>query len=148
MRVSTPMTRRVLVVPPELPLREAYRLMRTERIRHLPVVRAGALLGILSDRDVLIRSRLEGSTVEVPATPVGEAMTPAPFVCEESTHISEVVLTMTERKIDAMPVIDGRDRLVGLVTSTDLLLLLLERDEARPLPFDFELEERTSVAQA
>ena len=48
---------------------------------------------------------------------------------------------MTEQKIDAVPVVDGREQLVGLVTSTDLMLLLLRPDEAKvPLPFVFDLE--------
>ena len=52
-----------------------------------------------------------------------------------------------ERKIDAMPVVDG-ERLVGLVTSTDLLRLLLEHDAAWPLPFDFHVEDATAAAAA
>jgi hypothetical protein len=59
MHASTTMTRNVIVVPPELALVTAWHLMIRERIRHLPVVRAGALLGMRSDRDVL-RSRDDG----------------------------------------------------------------------------------------
>jgi CBS domain-containing protein len=47
---------------------------------------------------------------------------------------------MAEEKIDAIPVVRGL-HLVGLVTSTDLLRLLVQRDEARPLPFNFRLVE-------
>jgi CBS domain-containing protein len=66
-------------------------------------------------------------------------MTHVPLVtCEESTDVSELVHVMTERKIDAVPVVRGL-RLVGLVTTTDLLLLLLDSEEARPLPYDFRL---------
>ena len=148
MRASSTMTRRVIVVPPELPLRDAWAVMRAERIRHLPVVQAGALLGMLSDRDVLLRSRLEGDAVVAPGTPVGEAMTPAPYVAQTDSDVAELVRVMTARKIDAMPVVDGRDRLTGLVTSTDLMLLLLRQDEARPLPFDFEIEEHGLAAMA
>ncbi len=51
------MTRDVIVVPPELTLDAAWRIMTRERIRHLPVVRAGALIGMLSDRDVLVHAK-------------------------------------------------------------------------------------------
>lgn len=135
------MTHKVVVIPAELSLRTAWEIMERRRIRHLPVVQGRTLLGILSDRDVLTRASVDASgDVVVPDQSAGEAMTPAPYVCEPSTSISEIVRTMTDRKIDALPVMDRDDTLVGLVTTTDLLMLLLEQDEARPLPFVWELE--------
>jgi acetoin utilization protein AcuB len=144
MRASTPMIRRVVVVPPELTLVAAWSVMASDRIRHLPVVRAGALIGMLSDRDVLSRGTMgKDGVFHAPAhTLVGEAMTPTPLVtCDEHTDISVLVRTMTEKKIDAVPVVHGL-RLVGLVTSTDLMLLLLEREEARAMPFTFDVVEQ------
>jgi acetoin utilization protein AcuB len=143
MRASTPMTRDVIVVPPELPLAEAWAIMRRERIRHLPVVGGGKLLGIVSDRDILIRAKLleSGEIVVEPQLLVGTAMTPAPFVCGMSTPVEEVVHVMTEKKIDAVPVVSADDELVGLVTSTDLMLLLLTGQTAHPLPFEFQVRE-------
>ncbi len=136
------MTRRVVVVGPDTSLATAWDLMLTLRIRHLPVVRDGLLLGIVSDRDALLHSAVEGEKIVAPAIPVAELMSPFPFVCDPSTTVADIVRTMTEQKIDAMPVLDPEDRLVGLVTSTDLLLLLIQYDEARPLPFEWELEHR------
>ena len=129
-------------------MEDAWNIMKRFRIRHLPIVRNQVLLGIVSDRDILVRSRYVAGEITPPNTPVGEAMSPAPYVCTKQTHVSEIVRTMTERKIDAMPVMDAADQMVGLVTSTDLLLLLIEQDEARPLPFDFELEEHGMAASA
>lgn len=138
------MTRDVTVIPPELPLAAAWDVMQRKRIRHLPVVRVGALVGMVSDRDILARGHLrpDGSLAVPDGIVVGEAMTPPPLVtCELATDVRELVHTMTERKIDAVPVVHGL-RLIGLVTTTDLLLLLLEREEeARPLPFEFRLVE-------
>lgn len=56
MRAVATMSREVVCVPPELPLAKAWDLMQELRIRHLPVVQGGAFVGILSDRDVLLRS--------------------------------------------------------------------------------------------
>lgn len=137
------MTRDVIVVPPELTLANAWRVMTRERIRHLPVVRAGALIGMLSDRDVLGRGTMgrDGILHIEPHEVVAEAMTPTPLTtCEASTDVGELARRMIEDKIDAIPVVHGL-RLVGLVTSTDLLSLLLDRSEAVPLPFDFRLIE-------
>ena len=148
MRASTPMTRNVTVIPPELPLRAAWEIMKRERIRHIPIVRAGALFGMLSDRDVLVRGTLsKDGKLEVPEGIVsGEAMTPPPLhTCEPTTDVVDLARLMTEEKIDAVPVVRGL-RLVGLVTSTDLMQLLIRQDEARPLPFDFELVEQRMEA--
>ncbi len=141
MQASTPMTRRIVAVPPEMPLDGAWRIMKRERIRHLPVVQRGVLLGILSDRDILLRATLVGEVVEVPSAPVGTAMTYEPVTCEADTPVPQLVRLMTERKIDALPVVACSGRLVGLVTSTDLLLLLVRNEDARPLPFEYEVHE-------
>ena len=143
MRAARPMTRDVIVVPPELALATAWHVMQRERIRHLPVSRAGALIGMLTDRDILARGTLnaDGTLHVPPHVIVGEAMTAAPLItCEPSTEVSTLVHLMTEKKIDAVPVVRGL-RLVGLVTTTDLILLLLDSDEAEVLPFEFRLLE-------
>jgi len=143
------MTREVIIAPPDLSLCDAWTLMCRERFRHLPIVSNGMLVGILSDRDILVRSSLEGGEVSVPDTPVGAAASPAPYVCEPHTDVCDLVRIMTEKKIDAVPVIDGANRLVGLVTSTDLMLLLIRLDEAKiPLPFQFELKEHSATFAA
>jgi acetoin utilization protein AcuB len=140
------MTKKVIVAPPEMSLDHAWQLMCRMRFRHLPIVSGGRLIGILSDRDIFLRSSREDGEVVVPDTPVGEAATPSPFVCQPDTDVRDLVRLMTEQKIDAVPVIDDNSSLVGLVTSTDLLLLLVRLDEAKvPLPFVFEIEEHSAV---
>jgi len=139
------MTRDVYVVAPELPLDAAWRIMTRERIRHLPVVRAGALFGMLSDRDILKRGTMDSDgLLHVPhGLLVSDAMTGTPLeTCEITTQVGAIATTMIETKIDAIPVVRGL-HLIGLVTSTDLLQLLVDREEARPLPlpFDFRLRE-------
>ena len=145
MRASTTMTRDVIVVPPELPLGIAWEIMRCEHIRHLPVVRAGALVGMRSDRDVMKRAVLgsDGELHVASLVVVGEAMTPPPLAtceAEAEAEVADIARMMIEQRIDAVPVVRGL-RLMGLITSTDLLHLLVHRDEARPLPFEFRLVE-------
>lgn len=148
---AEPMTRKVFVVPPDISLSSAWDLMRRERFRHLPVVSGTALVGVLSDRDILVRATIEGGDISVPDTPVREVATAWPSVCRPDTNVCDLVRIMTEQKIDAVPVVDSSEQLVGLVTSTDLLLLLIPLEEAKiPLPFAFELEQHSgdSVADA
>ncbi len=148
MRASQTMTRDVIVVPPELTLAAAWQVMMREHIRHLPVVRAGALIGMLSDRDVLARGTIaKDDSIHVPPQiTVAEAMTHTPvFTCDASSAVAELVLTMVSNKIDAVPVVKGL-RLVGLVTSTDLLALLLESEGHHAvdrLPFEFNIVEES-----
>lgn len=138
------MTRDVLIVPPELTLATAWRVMTREHIRHLPVVRAGALVGMLSDRDVLARGAIakDGSLHVEPHILVEHAMTTTPLeTCDASADVGALVRTMTAKKIDAIPVVKGL-RLVGLVTTIDLLTLLLEdHGKPEPLPFEYRLIE-------
>jgi CBS domain-containing protein len=138
------MTRDVIIVPPELTLVTAWRILTREHIRHLPVVRAGALIGMLSDRDVLARGTLakDGTLQLEPHLLVDDAMTPTPIeTCETSTDVADLVRTMTAKKIDAIPVVKGL-RLVGLVTTSDLLTLLLDdHGKSEPLPFEYHLIE-------
>jgi CBS domain-containing protein len=139
MRADSTMTRRVTAILPEMSLRSAWQIMQDRHIRHLPVVSAGKLLGILSDRDVMLRATFEHGRVTVPLDPAGGAMTPSPYVSRRSSSIADVARIMTQHKIDALPVLGADDELVGLVTSSDLLMLLIERGEAK-LPFAFELD--------
>ncbi len=139
MKASTTMTRDVVCVPPELPLRRAWGLMLELRIRHLPVVQGGALIGVLSDRDVLLRASADGrGTPQVDGGVVGEAMTLEPRTCHATTAVSQLAQAMIDDKIDALVVVDHDDRrkVIGLVTSTDLLWLLVG-DESRAMALDF-----------
>ena len=89
---------------------------------------------------------MEGEDISIPETTAVEVATPWPHVCGPTTDVCDLVRLMTEKKIDAVPVVEGENRLVGLVTSTDLLLLLISLEEAKvPLPFVFDLEQYPAV---
>jgi CBS domain-containing membrane protein/CBS domain-containing protein len=124
------MTRDVVVASPTLSVGVAARLMRRLHVRHLPVVDDRKLVGILSDRD-LIKHAADASC--------GQAMTPAPVTCSQDASVGRVASLMLEHKIDSVPVVSVSGTLIGLVTSTDLLGLLVDRAQAQVLPFDFKL---------
>jgi acetoin utilization protein AcuB len=139
MEVRVPMTRRVIVVPPSLSVTNAWRLLAEKHIRHLPVVSSGKLVGILSDRDLLrlAHTTPSGELAFVDRS-VSDIMTLDPIHCAPSDSIGSVCRVMIDKKIDSLPVVSN-GRLVGLVTSTDLLELLIHRDEER-VPFEYDVE--------
>jgi acetoin utilization protein AcuB len=134
MKTAAVMTRDIVVVSPNVNAQAAQLTLRRLRVRHLPVVEGGRLMGIISDRDLL---RLP---ISDPPLTCGEVMTPAPVTCRSGTAISQVASAMLEHKIDCVPVVDHADRMVGLITSSDLLELLVERDRAQVFPpYEFRL---------
>jgi len=142
MNANLAMTRHVVCIGPDDSLADAYEVMTEWEIRHLPVVRGNVLVGILSDRDVILRSTTGPTKVEVPSIPVAEAMTVNPLVCRPSASVGQIGRTMIEHKIDSLPVVDDSGALVGLVTSTDLIRLLVENEQiggSKPLPFSYKI---------
>jgi len=141
MKTFAVMTRDVVVVAPAAGAAAARQMMRRLEIRHLPVLDGGRLVGVLSDRDLLRADALAPGPAQITC---GEVMTPAPVTCLPDASIGRVAELMLEHKIDSVPVVSLDGRLVGLVTSTDLLGLLVEREGVTMLPFDFRL--RTAAA--
>jgi acetoin utilization protein AcuB len=131
MRAHTAMTRDVLVVSPAVTAGAARRMMERKNVRHLPVVTGGRLVGILSDRDLLPQAAA--------SLTCGEAMTSSLVTCRPDTSVSRIAELMLAHKIDSVPVVDEEQQLVGLVTSSDLLSLLVERHQAQILPFSYNL---------
>jgi acetoin utilization protein AcuB len=96
---------------------EARSTMRAQRLRHLPVLEDGALVGIVTDRT------LRGVD---PARPVGEVAVRDPFVVRTSAPLDGVVATMAERRLGSALVVREDGTLVGIVTTTDVCRLYSE----------------------
>lgn len=140
-RVQNEMVRRVAVAFETDTLPDAFLSMNTLGVRHLPVVREGKLVGILSDRDLLRFGReLLNGQFKVPNTMVADVMTRTVFVCKPQDTIAHCADLMLKHKIDSLPVVDEKEILLGIVTSTDLLRLLRDQewDPAKKLPWTFE----------
>lgn len=105
------------------PLSVAHRIMRDHRIRHLPVLDAGKLVGVVSDRDLHLIETLKD--VDPDKVKVDEAMSPEPFVVDRRKPLTEVVVEMVERKVGSALVVD-EDRVIGVFTVIDALRLLAE----------------------
>lgn len=130
MRIKDWMTATPITVSPTAPIGRAQQLMAGRRIRHLPVIDAGQLVGILSDRDVR-------SVQPSPATSfahgeirflldklrVSEVMTRSVITVGPDEPLAEAVRLMLDNKIGSVPVV-AEGRLVGILTEVDLMRAL------------------------
>lgn len=105
----------------------ALQLMLWGRIRHLPVVEGGRLVGILSDRDVL---RHRGEEAWRVAGRVRDAMTRDVKVVGPDEPLEDAAALMTVAHIDSLPVLED-GQLVGILTTADLMALMA-RCEVEP----------------
>ena len=130
MKALHAMTRNVVCVNEDDSLESARDIMKEWEIRHLPVMRDKKLVGILSDRDVLLYTLAEGAgSHQVSERTVEDVMTKNPITCSPSDSVSHIAGLMIDNKIDCVPITDVNvSGILGLVTSTDLLDLLRERD--------------------
>lgn len=115
MLVKEMMSRRLIAIHPDASLVEARALLDQYRIRHLPVVEGGKLVGILTDRD--IRSAAASSLERVQ---VADAMVSPVITVLPETPVQEAAKLMLAHRIGGLPVLQGGE-LQGIVTETDLL---------------------------
>ncbi len=107
----------------EQTLSHAAELMREHNIRHLPVLRGGKLLGILTDRDINLIEALEG--VNGDRLAVYEAMTEEPYAVTPDTPVDVVTAEMAEKKYGSAVVVQN-NKVVGIFTTVDACRALSE----------------------
>jgi predicted transcriptional regulator len=113
------MTTRPSTISPDEPLPKAVAQMQQHRFRCLPVVEGGKVLGVITDRDVRTHLHfLESTTAR-------QAMATTPLTVTPTTSIWDAARLLRERKIGSLPVLQD-DRLIGIISTTDLLGALME----------------------
>ena len=96
----------------------AKQMMAENKIRHLPVLEAGKLIGIISERDVNFIQSFDG--VDLKNEKIEDSMTEGPYVVEATTHLDEICQVMASQKIGSVLVQDNQ-KLVGIFTWIDAL---------------------------
>ncbi|MBI2199544.1 MAG: CBS domain-containing protein [Candidatus Rokubacteria bacterium] len=127
------MTRPALTVRQDATVGVAWKLMRTRKVRHLPVLDAASrLVGIVSDRDLRqvilepsIQEQLGNLARAFNVLTVKEVMTWGVITVRPDTEIRQAARIMHEQKIGALPVVD-RGKLFGMLTGDDLFKAMVQ----------------------
>ncbi len=118
MNVQKVMTTRVSWVSPDTPLSEIARRMRAEDIGSLPVAEDDRLIGIVTDRDIVLRGVADGGDVD--RIKAREVMTSRVLYCYDDQAIGDVLRNMGDNQVRRLPVVTRDKRLVGVVSLGDL----------------------------
>jgi CBS domain-containing protein len=118
-QVKDVMTPQAEVASPDATVEEAAVVMKTLDIGVLPVCDEEGLVGILTDRDLVVR--VLAAKRDPKAVRVGEVMTPNIVYCFEDEDLSRAAALLAEHQIRRLPVLNRDDRkLVGIVSLGDL----------------------------
>lgn len=113
MKISEIMSREVRTTSPETTLQQAALLMRQADIGALIVSENDRMVGMLTDRDIVIRAVAEGRPLD---TPVREVMSDEILYCRSDESIDHVAKNMAQLQKRRLPVVDQQKRLVGVVS--------------------------------
>ena len=118
MNVEKVMTTRVSWVTPDTPVPEIARRMKAEDIGSLPVAENDRLVGMVTDRDIVLRGVAEGG--DISRVPARQVMSPEVLYCFEDQPVADVLKNMGDNQVRRLPVMNREKRLVGVVSLGDL----------------------------
>lgn len=151
MLVENWMNPKVITVDVNDSMLDASKILKEHKIRRLPVLQGGKLVGIITDRDLKRASPSDATSLEaheilyiIANIKVGEIMTKNPITIPYNYTVEEAAEILLEKKISGMPVVDKEGKVVGTITQTDIfkVLIALTGIGKRGIQFSFLLEDR------
>jgi len=118
MKIKDVMTRSVETVRPDQTLQEAAAKMKSLDVGPMPVTEGDRLVGMLTDRDIVVRAVAEGRDART--TNVRAAMTSDVVCCKEDDDVKDAAAKMKDRQIRRLVVVDGQQRVAGIVSLGDI----------------------------
>jgi CBS domain-containing protein len=134
----------VVTIEPSASLKQAARVMDSENVGMLPVVEGGHVLGVVTDRDIVVRAISRGA--DPSATTVQECLTPDVHVAREEWTTEDAMKTMGEAQVGRLPVIGGGGQLVGVVTLSSIAIRAPEKSETLDTAREVSRRSARSVA--
>lgn len=126
MRCREIMTSNVKTATRDMTLQQVSVLMRDGDMGSIPVVEDGKLVGIVTDRDIVVRSVAEGKSA---STPVGETMTSKVFSVGPDNFVFEAIRLMCDKQIRRVPVVGESGELAGIIAMADVALEIEDERE-------------------
>lgn len=121
-KIEDQMTPYPVTVDPQTLVADAAKLMKEKKIRHLPILKSGKVVGLLSDRDARQALALPDSFQLM----VGDVMHTEPYCVPTGTPIADVAREMAARKYGSAVVVNKHAKPVGIFTTTDAMEILAE----------------------
>lgn len=125
-RCSELMTKNVKTALPSTALHDVAAIMREGDVGAVPVVENGRLVGIVTDRDIVIRAIAEGKTADAP---VSEAMTTDLVTVRPDDYVFEAARLMGEKQVRRLPVVDADGSLAGIIAVADVALSMEDEEQ-------------------
>lgn len=119
---------KVITAPAFMDLNSAWQLLQKEDIHYLPVLEDSKLIGVVSDKDILLEAaevgKLTSRGIDSKFLTLKDLLYRPFLTVELETDVRDIAKVMLAQKIRAMPVLDTRENLVGLITRSRLLMAL------------------------
>jgi CBS domain-containing protein len=125
-RLDDVMTKNVATVRPDQPIRDAAKIMHENNVGIVPVVENGQCVGMLTDRDIVVRATSSGRDGN---TPIGNIMTKNVVTASSQMDVHEAAKLMAQHQIRRLPVVDN-NQLNGIVALGDLAVQEIYENEA------------------
>ena len=123
--VQDAMTRDPRTATPSQPLTEAAQMMKSEDAGSIPVVEDGRLVGIVTDRDIVVRAVAEGAD---PRTlTVGDVASRHVVTVTPTQDLDEALAVMAQYQVRRLPVVEWDDVVVGILAQADVALNVKEK---------------------
>jgi acetoin utilization protein AcuB len=144
------MSRNVITIGVDNSMQDATGILKQHRIRMLPVVKKGKLVGIITDRDLKRASASDATTLEIHELlyllmkiKVKDIMTKNPIAVPLEWTVEETAELLLNNKISGAPVVDENNSVVGVITQTDLfrVLISLTGVHAGGIQFAFKIKD-------
>ena len=132
MLVKNWMSKNVITIDADDSMQEAIKLLKEYKIRMLPVIKKGKLVGIVTDRDIKQASASDATTLDIheliyliSKIQVKEIMTKDPITVPQDFTVEETAEVLLNNRISGVPVVDHLGNIVGIITQTDLFRVLI-----------------------
>lgn len=128
MKVNEFMSKNVVSVAPDTSIIEIARLMKDNNIGSLPVVKENKVIGIVTDRDIVLRDIAEGKDIK--KVTAKDVMTTGVTTATPEMDIHEAAKIMSEKQVRRLPVVEKNNQIIGMLALGDIAVYSKLEDDA------------------